>query len=56
MTSRTVKNKTINYRTQVVKADANYNRTANNPVEYHFSNNRKFIGPYKRRGAYAPAE
>lgn len=40
-------------RTMCLKADPDFNEESLNPVEYEFSNGRKFKGRYKSRGAYA---
>ena len=37
---------------EVQKADPRHNQLSLNPVEYEWSNGRKFRGYYKKRGAY----
>ena len=48
--------KRTNLRAEVLKADPEYSTEDKNPVEYEFSEKRKFRGRYQNRGAYTTTE
>lgn len=37
----------------ISQIDPGWQKESENPIEYEFSNNRKFRGRYKQRGPYA---